>query len=119
MQSSFPIFEIIGVVLSAGFTFIALKNEKKIGQSKPAPSVLVKVKQGQAQGSMMRFTKTFLIGRHQDNDLQIKDDCVSRSHVEIRFDGEQWWVRDLGSANGTYLDGLRIENVPLPEKART
>jgi len=83
---------------------------------KPPPSVLVKVIQGQAQGSMKRFTKTFLIGRHQDNDLQIKEDCVSRSHVEIRFDGEQWWARDLGSANGTYLDGFRIENVPLPEK---
>src|SRR4030043_238095 len=84
---------------------------------KPPPSVLVNVKKGVAQGNLMRFTKTFLIGRHQDNDLQIKEDCVSRSHVEIRFDGEQWWVRDLGSANGTYLDGLRIENVPLPERA--
>ena len=84
---------------------------------KPAPSVLVKVKKGLAQGNLKRFTKTFVIGRHQDNDLQIKEDCVSRNHVEIKFDGEQWWVRDLGSANGTYLDGLRIENVPLPEKA--
>ena len=84
---------------------------------KPAPSVLVKVKTGLAQGNLKRFTKTFLIGRHQDNDLQIKDACISRSHVEIIFDGEQWWARDLGSANGTYLNGIRIENVPLPEKA--
>lgn len=105
------------MIPSAGFTFIAMKNEKKIGQSKPAPSVVLKVKQGQAQERVVRFTSTFLIGRHQDNDLQIKDACVSRSHVEIKFDGEQWWIRDLGSANGTYLDGLRIENVPLPEKA--
>ena len=94
-----------------------MKNEKKIGQSKPAPPVVLKVKQGQAQERVVRFTSTFLIGRHRDNDLRLRDACVSRNHAEVRFDGERWWVRDLGSANGTYLDGLRIENVPLPEKA--
>lgn len=94
-----------------------MQDEKKPGQPKPAPAVLVRVKQGQVQEGLRRFGKTFLIGRHQDNDLQIKDPCVSRSHVEIKFDGERWWVRDLGSANGTYMDGLRIESLPLPEKA--
>jgi pSer/pThr/pTyr-binding forkhead associated (FHA) protein len=93
-----------------------MKDEKKIDQLKPVPSVELKVKQGLAQERVVRYTRTFLIGRHKDNDLQLRDACVSRNHAEVRFDGERWWVRDLGSANGTYLDGLRIENVPLPER---
>lgn len=94
-----------------------MKDEKKIGQPKPAPAVVLKVKQGLAQERVVRFTRTFLIGRHRENDLELRDTCVSRNHAEVRFDGERWWVKDLGSANGTYLDGLRIENVPLSEKA--
>src|SRR4030043_2351271 len=101
----------MGVVLSAEFTFIAMKNEKKREPSKPAPSVVLKVKQGQAQERVVRYTSTFLIGRHRDNDLRLRDTCVSRNHAEVRFDGECWWVRDLGSANGTYFDGLRFGSV--------
>ena len=58
------------MIPSAGFTFIAMKDEKKIGQPKPAPSVVLKVKQGQAKERVVRFTSTFLIGRHRDNDLR-------------------------------------------------
>ncbi len=81
------------------------------------PVVVARVRQGQAQERLMRFTGTFVIGRHGDNDVQLSDACVSRKHAEIRFDGERWWVKDLGSGNGTYLNGLRIEEAPLSEKA--
>jgi len=84
---------------------------------KPSRAVLVKMKQGQAWESMMRFTDNFLIGRHQDNDLQIQNPCVSRHHVKIEYDGEKWWIRDQGSANGTYLGGNRVQEIPLPEEA--
>jgi hypothetical protein len=94
-----------------------MKDEKNREPSKPGPSVVLRVKQGQAQARVVRLTKTILIGRHRDNDFQLRDNCVSRRHAEVHFDGERWWVRDLGSANGTYLDGLRIQNAPLPERA--
>lgn len=84
---------------------------------KPVRAVLVKLKQGQTWESMMRFTDTFLIGRHDDNDLQIRNPCVSRSHVRIQFDGERWWIKDLGSVNGTFIDGIRIQEVPLSGEA--
>lgn len=84
---------------------------------KPSRAVLVKIKQGQAWESMMRFTDTFLIGRHKDNDLQIQNPCVSRQHVKIEYDGAKWWIRDQESANGTYLNGSRIREVPLPEES--
>jgi membrane-bound lytic murein transglycosylase D len=96
-----------------------MQDKKETEKLRTSPSVALRVKQGPGQGRerMIRFAGTFLIGRHEDNDLQIKEDCVSRNHLEIKFDGKSWWVRDLGSTNGTYLNGVRIQNVLLPEKA--
>src|SRR5580704_13800108 len=36
------------------------------------------------------------------------DDRLSREHAEISFDGRRWTVRDLGSRNGTFADGVRV-----------
>jgi pSer/pThr/pTyr-binding forkhead associated (FHA) protein len=89
----------------------------KTEQIKPSHSVLALVKQGEATESMKRFTETFTIGRHKDNDLQVGDSCVSKKHVQISFDGSRWWIKDMDSANGTYLFGIRIQEAPLPEEA--
>jgi len=94
-----------------------MQDERRAKELKPVRAVLVKLKQGQAWESMMRFTDTFLIGRHDDNDLQIKNPSVSRSHVRIQFDGEHWRIKDLGSVNGTFIDGMRIQEVPLSGEA--
>jgi pSer/pThr/pTyr-binding forkhead associated (FHA) protein len=49
------------------------------------------------------------IGRASDCTIPIKDRYLSRRHAEIVATGGQWFVKDLGSANGTYLNGERIE----------
>jgi hypothetical protein len=49
-----------------------------------------------------------LIGRAPSCDCVLPDDCVSRRHAEIWREGERWYVRDLGSRNGTRLNGLRV-----------
>jgi transcriptional regulator with AAA-type ATPase domain len=48
-----------------------------------------------------------LVGRHVDCDLVADDARMSRRHAEVRFDGEAWRVQDLGSRNGSFLDGVR------------
>ncbi len=48
------------------------------------------------------------IGRLPDQDVQLDDGSVSRRHAEVVLDPEGWFVRDLGSANGTYLNEARI-----------
>ena len=49
------------------------------------------------------------IGRASDCSIPIKDRYLSRKHAEIIANGNGWILKDLGSANGTYLNGSRVE----------
>ncbi|MCL7452455.1 MAG: FHA domain-containing protein [Anaerolineae bacterium] len=48
------------------------------------------------------------IGRHPDNTVVVPDPQASRHHAEITMQGSRWVMQDLGSANGTYVNGERI-----------
>ncbi|MGB9180504.1 MAG: SpoIIE family protein phosphatase [Pyrinomonadaceae bacterium] len=59
------------------------------------------------------------IGRSARNDLCIPDPFASRVHVEVRREGDQYVLQDLGSANGTLYDGQLVEGaVPLKSGGR-
>jgi len=58
-------------------------------------------------------TRSLLLGRDQSADLRYQDHRVSRRHAAIRFDGQRWVLEDLGSSNGTYLNGARITSQPV------
>ncbi len=59
------------------------------------------------------FDKPFKIGRFRGCDLCIDDEYVSRAHAEVSLENGQWRVKDLGSSNGLYLEGARVESVPI------
>ena len=54
-----------------------------------------------------------VIGRGSDADITISDSGTSRKHVEILWDGERAMVRDLGSTNGTKLNGVKVGEASL------
>ena len=54
------------------------------------------------------------IGRSTDNEVILYSAVVSRHHVELRFDGAEWEIVNLG-ANGTYIDGKRIAQIPVDD----
>ena len=57
---------------------------------------------------------TFTIGRTQDCDLRISDMSVSRRHAELTRGEDGWLLSDLGSHNGTRINGWLVrEPVPL------
>lgn len=64
-------------------------------------------------GWFFRLRGDLLIGRHLDCDLQLDTAQVSARHAEIYSDGDLWWVRDLQSAGGTFLEGEPIEAAPI------
>jgi hypothetical protein len=54
-----------------------------------------------------------VIGRGSDADITVDDSGISRKHVEILWDGTRAEVNDLGSTNGSALDGARVSKAPL------
>jgi cytochrome P450/NADPH-cytochrome P450 reductase len=58
-------------------------------------------------------TGTLRIGRAEDNDIVVADPAVSRHHAELRNVGGQYHLVDLGSNNGTFVNGERITAAPL------
>ncbi|MET0623495.1 MAG: SpoIIE family protein phosphatase [Pyrinomonadaceae bacterium] len=49
------------------------------------------------------------IGRSARNDVCVPDPFASRVHAEVRREGDQYFLQDLGSANGTYYNGSRLD----------
>ena len=65
---------------------------------------------GTQVGQLHKIAKSrTVVGRSPDADIRIVDDGISREHVEILLDGESVSIRDLGSTNGTYRNGARVE----------
>ena len=50
-----------------------------------------------------------LVGRSRACDLRLQDTSVSGEHATIWWSEEKWWVRDLGSSNGTSVDGKVLQ----------
>lgn len=55
-----------------------------------------------------------VIGRGADADITVDDTGISRRHVEILWDGRRGQVNDLGSTNGTQLNGATVTKAALP-----
>jgi len=65
---------------------------------------------GSEKERSFNFTgEVMYIGRSPDNDIQIKDITVSRRHLKITKKGNRYVVKDLGSKNGTYVNGNYIK----------
>jgi hypothetical protein len=55
-----------------------------------------------------------VIGRGSDADITVDDTGISRKHVEVLWDGSRAEVNDLGSTNGSQLNGSPVKRAPLP-----
>ena len=64
------------------------------------------------------FFKPFVIGRDLASDIHLQDERVSRAHAVLWAEGGRWRVRDLGSSNGTWLDGELIKMTTIPTRCK-
>ena len=65
----------------------------------------------------VRRKRRILIGRGEDCDVQLTSDRVSRHHCEVVYKDGHYELNDLGSTNGTYLNGTRVRNELLTDGA--
>lgn len=79
-----------------------------------AGAAMLVVKRGPSAGTRFVLTKEVTTaGRHPESDIFLDDITVSRRHAEIKRDGDQFRIVDLGSLNGTYVNKLRVEEADL------
>jgi hypothetical protein len=78
-----------------------------------APRTLVVTDGPNAGQSAPLGEQPVLIGRGTDAAIRLDDDYVSTRHARVASNGEQWFVEDLGSTNGTYIGHQRV-TAPTP-----
>lgn len=64
---------------------------------------------GEFTGQEINVAGDMLVGRHQDADVLLQSADISRRHAALLLKGQQLWVQDLNSSNGTFINDLKIE----------
>ena len=80
---------------------------------KPAPLWQVKAMTGVISGRMFPIEGTNVIGRDPHCDIVVGGAHVSRRHAEFSVRSNQLWVKDLGSSNGTFVNGKKFDETAL------
>lgn len=79
--------------------------------SRPAPQLRVTSNDiaSLPAGASFILQPVSTVGRHPDNTVHVADASTSASHAEIRLSGTDWWIVDLESTNGTFVNGSRLD----------
>jgi pSer/pThr/pTyr-binding forkhead associated (FHA) protein len=84
-----------------------------LGDLEPGQALLV-VRRGPNAGSKFLVDKDVTTaGRHPQSDIFLDDVTVSRKHAEFRREDGRFFVHDVGSLNGTYVNQVRVEGTQL------
>lgn len=75
---------------------------------------------GRFQGAVVPIdpARPMLLGRQQGSDLLLPEELVSRRHARLAYEGGELVLEDLGSTNGTYLNGVRVTRARVAEGDR-
>ncbi len=86
----------------------ARSKSKPVKPRRGAPAQVAIVEGGNKGETISLDKAPLLIGRGSDAAIRLDDDYVSTRHARIASNGDQWFVEDLGSTNGTYVGTSRI-----------
>lgn len=89
------------------------RERRAARRPKGLPRAVVVLDGPDAGSSVQLGTEPVVFGRGETATVPLSDDYVSTSHARLFLHEGRWYVEDLGSTNGTYLDGARVR-VPTP-----
>jgi transcriptional regulator with GAF, ATPase, and Fis domain len=64
------------------------------------------------------LTKSAVLGSSENAEIVLGDPTISRLHAELAFRDDGVWLRDLGSSNGSWVNGVRVERALVPHLGR-
>ena len=74
----------------------------------------LEVTAGALQGQRFYLApRDHLIGRSQEADIPLADESISRLHAKVQYRNDEFILVDLGSKNGTFLNGTNVHECPL------
>ena len=83
------------------------QGDKLATQKKP--DIILSIKMDQGKESVRQFSQPqIMIGRDTKCDLSVMDEALSAHHARLTHHHGQWWLEDLNSTNGTYLNHERL-----------
>jgi len=99
----------LGLYAFLGWAFLGLWRDLKLQAQSAAKQRLPALRaslMGKGDGENLSFTSPEVtIGRHPSCEWILADETVSSRHARLSFRRGQWWLEDLGSRNGTFLNG--------------
>jgi pSer/pThr/pTyr-binding forkhead associated (FHA) protein len=76
---------------------------------RPSPTATLEIIRGPFTGAQFHIARPVAaIGRGEHSDVRIRDESVSTTHATLLRKGDTWYVVDLRSVNGTFVDGYRV-----------
>jgi pSer/pThr/pTyr-binding forkhead associated (FHA) protein len=112
------LFLILRILLAAslyGFLIWALqvlwkdlRAQTEVVHSRRAPAITLSISNTLDDQTRTYTTTEVLIGRNPGSTFPIRNETVSSSHARLIYRQNQWWVEDLHSTNGTFLNEERV-----------
>ncbi|MEK6223080.1 MAG: FHA domain-containing protein [Chloroflexota bacterium] len=98
------------IFLSVYWVYREFQQINNVQASHPSPNVELSFPNQPKYPKFLRFSvEQILIGRDPICECHLPEETVSSKHTRLIFRQNQWWVEDLNSSNGTYLNEQLVE----------